>query len=205
MIRFSEITDTDLKYAALNDKISQNATAVNLDNNSTLSFDDMYDISYKWGKENTKAVLDSIEKDVGRELTDDEIIDIYDLLDTSGYLGDAIRKLNSNEEWDNTINGHSLRVYDMEKEALKCISMAVSAGFLKELHDRAIGKLERLGLSYLKSCSQHTIVEVYNEIMEERYGKGEEKPEDDIPEPEEEPLSKEDQLKLEDFEDIYND
>ena len=219
MKRFSEMIDDDLQYAAVNDRVSRQAAYKTLDLKDLMkkgyrSFnyadtdEEEMDDYYGYTKRHAVEIFKFIEDKLGRSLTDQEMINIFDIFDvtTSGFY--CLEKV---EDESSPIDNYDERGAEEFINNIDYIVKSIEYGILQELHDRVLEKTEKSSPNYeVDSTYKEMYFDIYvipafNEIMEEKYGVPEKKEGDDLPPPEQEKLSKEDELNLEDFEEVYDD
>lgn len=216
-MRFSEMNDTDLQYAAINDKVSRQALIGGLETRDLIlkgdrDFDDgktdeeKIDSYYSTNKSLAVKTFKLIEDKIGRHLTDEEMVNIYDIMDVTSYSYYLAQRVTSEttdtDSYDEEDGGRFLR-------EIEYIVKAIEYGILDEVHDRVMDKVQDdpnyIIDDYHKNWGfDKNVVTAFNDIMEEKYGTPTKKAEDELPK-EEEPLPHEDLLNLEDFEDIYED
>jgi len=219
-MKFSEMNDNDLQYAAINDKVSRQSVVSGLDYqdfikqgdrifDKGLSQEELIDDRYEHIKDRAVDNLKYIEEKLGRPLTGDEMVDIYDILDISGFGAYDARNLSADVDYN-----YELREYDTNNansfnKKVNYIIQSIEYGILDKVHDKAMNKVENNPTFIINDFDKDRlfddyVINAFNEVMDEEYGSPEKKASDELPLPEEEPLSKEDLLNLEDFEDIYN-
>ena len=219
-MRFSEINDTDLQYAAINDKVSRQSIIDGLDYQDLikqgyrdfdkgLSEEELIDDRYEHIKDRAVDSLKYIEEKLGRPLTSDEMVDIYDLIDISGFGAYDARKLSPNVDYNYEISEYEDDRVESFNKKVNYIVQAIEYGILDKVHDKVMKKVEDNPTFTINDVAKNRffddyVIKSFNEIMDEDYGSPEKKANDELPLPEEKPLSKEDLLNLEDFEDIYN-
>lgn len=219
-MRFSEINDTDLQYAAINDKVSRQSIIDGLDYQDLikqgyrdfdkgLSEEELIDDRYEHIKDRAVDSLKYIEEKLGRPLTSDEMVDIYDLIDISGFGAYDARKLSPNVDYNYEISEYEDNRAESFNKKVNYIVQAIEYGILDKVHDKVMKKVEDNPTFTINDFAKNRffddyVIKSFNEIMDEDYGSPEKKANDELPLPEEKPLSKEDLLNLEDFEDIYN-
>ena len=219
-MRFSEINDTDLQYAAINDKVSRQSIIDGLDYQDLikqgyrdfdkgLSEEELIDDRYEHIKDRAVDSLKYIEEKLGRPLTSDEMVDIYDLIDISGFGAYDARKLSPNVDYNYEISEYEDDRAESFNKKVNYIVQAIEYGILDKVHDKVMKKVEDNPTFTINDFAKNRffddyVIKSFNEIMDEDYGSPEKKANDELPLPEEKPLSKEDLLNLEDFEDIYN-
>lgn len=219
-MRFSEINDTDLQYAAINDKVSRQSIIDGLDYQDLikqgyrdfdkgLSEEELIDDRYEHIKDRAVDSLKYIEEKLGRPLTSDEMVDIYDLIDISGFGAYDARKLSPNVDYNYEISEYEDDRAESFNKKVNYIVQAIEYGILDKVHDKVMKKIEDNPTFTINDFAKNRffddyVINSFNEIMDEDYGSPEKKANDELPLPEEKPLSKEDLLNLEDFEDIYN-
>ena len=219
-MRFSEMNDTDLQYAAINDKVSRQSIIDGLDYQDLikqgyrnfdkgLSEEELIDDRYEHIKDRAVDSLKYIEEKLGRPLTSDEMIDIYDLIDISGFGAYDARKLSPDVDYNYEVSEYDEDRAESFNKKVNYIVQAIEYGILDKVHDMAMKKAEHNPTFTIDDFAKNRffddyVIKSFNEIMDEEYGSPEKKASDELPISEEEPLSKEDLLNLEDFEDIYN-
>lgn len=219
-MKFSEMNDNDLQYAAINDKISRQSVVDGLDYqdfikqgnrifDKGLSQEELIDDMYEHIKNHAVDSLKYIEEKLGRPLTGDEMVDIYDILDISGFGAYDARNLSADVDYDFEINKYDKDSANSFNKKVDYIVQAIEYGILDKVHDKVMNKVENNPTFTINDFDKDKhfddyVINAFNEIMDEEYGSPEKKESDELPLPEEEPLSKEDLLNLEDFEDIYN-
>lgn len=219
-MRFSEMNDTDLQYAAINDKVSRQSIIDGLDYQDLikqgyrnfdkgLSEEELIDDRYEHIKDRAVDSLKYIEEKLGRPLTSDEMIDIYDLIDISGFGAYDARKLSPDVDYNYEVSEYDEDRAESFNKKVNYIVQAIEYGILDKVHDMAMKKAEHNSTFTIDDFAKNRffddyVIKSFNEIMDEEYGSPEKKASDELPISEEEPLSKEDLLNLEDFEDIYN-
>lgn len=219
-MRFSEMNDTDLQYAAINDKVSRQSIIDGLDYQDLikqgyrnfdkgLSEEELIDDRYEHIKDRAVDSLKYIEEKLGRPLTSDEMIDIYDLIDISGFGAYDARKLSPDVDYNYELSKYDEDRAESFNKKVNYIVQAIEYGILDKVHDMAMKKAEHNPTFTIDDFAKNRffddyVIKSFNEIMDEEYGSPDKKASDELPISEEEPLSKEDLLNLEDFEDIYN-
>lgn len=219
-MRFSEMNDTDLQYAAINDKVSRQSIIDGLDYQDLikqgyrnfdkgLSEEELIDDRYEHIKDRAVDSLKYIEEKLGRPLTSDEMIDIYDLIDISGFGAYDARKLSPDVDYNYEVSEYDEDRAESFNKKVNYIVQAIEYGILDKVHDMAMKKAEHNPTFTIDDFAKNRffddyVIKSFNEIMDEEYGSPEKKASDELPISEEEPLSKEDLLNFEDFEDIYN-
>lgn len=218
-MRFSEMNDTDLQYAAINDKVSRQSIIDGLDYQDLikqgyrnfdkgLSEEELIDDRYEHIKDRAVDSLKYIEEKLGRPLTSDEMVDIYDLIDISGFGAYDARKLSPDVDYNYEVSEYDEDRAESFNKKVNYIVQAIEYGILDKVHDMAMKKAEHNPTFTIDDFAKNRffddyVIKSFNEIMDEEYGSPEKKASDELPISEEEPLSKEDLLNLEDFEDIY--
>lgn len=219
-MRFSEMKDNDLQYAAINDKVSRQSIADGLQYQDLikkgyrnfdkgLSEEEQIDDRYAHIKDRAVDSLKYIEEKLGRPLTSDEMVDIYDLIDISGFGAYDARKLSPDVDYKYQISEYDDERAESFNKKVNYIIQAIESGILDKVHDMVMKKAEHNSTFTIDDYAKDRlfddyVVNSFNEIMDEEYGSPEKKASDELPLPEEESLSKEDLLNLEDFENIYN-
>ena len=217
MKRFSEMIDDDLQYAAVNDRISRQATYKSLGRKDlikqgcrNLSYADTdeeeIDNRYNFTKRSAIKVFKFIEDKLGRSLTDQEMINIFDIFDVTTTDFYYLEKV---EDENLPISKRDEKAAEKFINDIDYIVKSIEYDILQEVHDRVLEKTEHIPNyevdSTWKDCYFDLyVVRAFNEIMEEKYGVPEKKEGDDLPPPEQEKLSREDELNLEDFEEVYD-
>lgn len=222
--RFTEMVDTDIKYNAINDKVSREAVASTIFGDEQLQKSDrtITDINlygddaadreekyYRQNKENATESLKRVEAILGRDLTDEEMVKVYDLFDITSvgyYKYDAANGDNDTKE---SLDRYDLRDADLFKNTIYTIAAAIQSDDLDELYSRAFKDTDpddpqRYKYTFYKQWTAKELPKIYQEILSDKYGDGEIKEEDIIP-PEEQELSDADKRDIEDFERIFKD
>lgn len=217
MKRFSEMIDDDLQYAAVNDRISRQATYKSLGRKDlikqgyrSLNYADTdeeeIDNRYSFTKRSAIKIFKFIEDKLGRSLTDQEMINIFDIFDVTTTDFYYLEKV---EDENLPISKRDEKAAEKFINDIDYIVKSIEYDILQEVHDRVLEKTEHIPNyevdSTWKDCYFDLyVVRAFNEIMEEKYGVPEKKEGDDLPPPEQKKLSREDELNLEDFEEVYD-
>lgn len=223
-VRFSEMENLDTKYSAINDKVSREAAANTVYGTERLHKSDrtISDINfysddpidreerrYNLGKTNATESLKRIESILGRDLTSEEMVKVYDLFDITSFGYYDYDGASGKDNGPAELSKYDLASADRFKNTIYTIAAAIQSGDLDDLYNRAFENKdpddpERYTHTFYKDWTAKELPEIYQQILSDKYGEVEPKEGDILP-PEEEELSDLDKQDIEDFERIFND